>query len=206
MIRRDRRCCACALRWPVALVLAWLVAGHLLADESAPLDPAGDAPAIEALERQLELGRHARLARIKSAPDSRLADFTTDGCSGGLSAGWESLAAWLAEFRAVHGDRPPWEACCIAHDRLYHAGGPRDATPDDSFEARRSADLALRDCVIETGARRAQALSAQYHLTENQIAGIYAAVADLMYRSVRLGGIPCSDLPWRWGYGWPACD
>ncbi|MFY9975282.1 MAG: hypothetical protein WAK53_13560, partial [Chromatiaceae bacterium] len=119
---------------------------------------------------------------------------------------WESLAAWLADFRVVHGDPPPWEACCIAHDRLYHAGGPRDAPAEDSFEARRAADLALRDCVMETGARRAPALSAQYHLSEDQIAGIYAAVADLMYRSVRLGGIPCSELPWRWGYGWPTCD
>ena len=206
MTRPDRRRSTGARVWPVPVVVLWLVAGALFAEESVPLDPAGDAPAIEALERQLELGRHARRVRIKSAPESRLADFTTDGCSGGLSAGWESLAAWLAEFRAVHGDRPPWESCCIAHDRLYHAGGPRDASPEDSFEARRSADLALRSCVIETGVRRAPALSVQYQLTEGQIAGIYSAVADLMYRSVRLGGIPCSDLPWRWGYGWPACD
>jgi hypothetical protein len=35
---------------------------------------------------------------------------------------------------------------------------------------------------------------------------IYQGIADLMYRAVRLGGIPCSGLPWRWGYGWPACD
>ena len=34
----------------------------------------------------------------------------------------------------------------------------------------------------------------------------HEAVASLMYRAVRLGGIPCSGLPWRWGYGWPECD
>ena len=34
---------------------------------------------------------------------------------------------------------------------------------------------------------------------------LYAAIAELMYRAVRIGGIPCSGLPWRWGYGWPEC-
>ena len=34
---------------------------------------------------------------------------------------------------------------------------------------------------------------------------LYAAIAELMYSAVRIGGIPCSTLPWRWGYGWPEC-
>ena len=35
---------------------------------------------------------------------------------------------------------------------------------------------------------------------------VYEVIGDLMYRAVRIGGIPCSGLPWRWGYGWPECD
>jgi len=190
-----------ARRSAIPLVLGLLVGAGSAADEPAP-----NEPMMDTLERQLELDRHARLALRRSAPDSRLAPFTTDGCSGGLSAGWDYLGAWFARFRTVHGDRPPWESCCVAHDRLYHAAGPRDATPEESFERRRDADLALRACVIETGAERVHELSAEYGLSEEQIAGLYRTVADLMYRSVRLGGIPCSPFPWRWGYGWPACD
>ena len=30
--------------------------------------------------------------------------------------------------------------------------------------------------------------------------------ADMMYRAVRIGGGPCTGLPWRWGNGWPGCN
>jgi len=74
------------------------------------------------------------------------------------------------------------------------------------FEARRAADLALRACVLETGPARAPLLGAEYGWSETQVMAFYATVSELMYRAVRLGGMPCSGLPWRWGYGWPACD
>ena len=41
--------------------------------------------------------------------------FTTDGCSGGMSASWRLI------FRRA----PPWEGECVEHDRAYHAGGTR---------------------------------------------------------------------------------
>jgi len=31
-------------------------------------------------------------------------------------------------------------------------------------------------------------------------------IAEIMYRAVRLGGAPCTTLPWRWGFGWPKCE
>jgi len=158
------------------------------------------------LERKLELRRHEALSAVKSAADSQLAPFTTDGCSGGLSAGWEYLGSVLEDFRRTHGERPPWESCCIAHDRLYHKADPRNATPSESFAARRQADLALHQCVIQTGQQRTAQLSASYGLSAEQITALYETVANLMYRAVRIGGIPCSGLPWRWGYGWPQCD
>jgi len=175
---------------------------------SAPdaLDAVTSPPFTEGLELTLELARHERLAAQKADPSNRLAAFTTDGCSGGLSAAWDAFASWIGDFRQVHGKLPPWQHCCVDHDRLYHAAGARDAAARESFDARRAADLALRQCVLATGVERTPALAAEYGLSDEQIAGLYRAIADLMYRSVRLGGIPCSALPWRWGYGWPRCD
>lgn len=175
---------------------------------SAPdaLEAMTSPPLTESLELTLELARHERLAAQKADSRNRLAAFTTDGCSGGLSAAWDAFASWIGDFGQVHGKLPPWQPCCVDHDRLYHAAGARDATPRESFDARRAADLALRQCVLSTGVERTPALAGEYGLSQGQVAALYRAIADLMYRSVRLGGIPCSALPWRWGYGWPHCD
>ncbi|MGB5177407.1 MAG: hypothetical protein WBP44_01625 [Gammaproteobacteria bacterium] len=160
---------------------------------------------MDRLERQLELHHHSELLARMAAPGSTLAPFTTDGCSGGLSIGWEYLAGQVENVRAVHGTRPPWEDCCIAHDRLYHTAVAVDASAEESFAARKQADLALLSCVVETGNTRVAELTLEYDVSAETVATLYAAIAELMYRAVRLGGIPCSGLPWRWGYGWPQC-
>jgi len=185
----------CALFIGCALLLAH---GH--ANE-------GDPPnaTMDSLERQLELHKHRDLLERMAATGSTLAPFTTDGCSGGLSAGWEYLAEEIEDVRSIHGKGPPWEDCCIEHDRHYHAGPGNGATAEESFEARKQADLALQACVVETGQTRAQALSAEYGVSPGSVDILYAVIAELMYRAVRLGGVPCSGLPWRWGYGWPEC-
>jgi len=74
-----------------------------------------------------------------------------------------------------------------------------------SYQARKQADLALKACVLETGVKRAPVLIAEYDISAEDVAFIYASIADLMHQAVRLGGLPCTGLPWRWGYGWPAC-
>lgn len=174
--------------------------------DSAPgTDTDLDSDSIDVLERQLEIDRHERLVSLKSDQASTLADFATDGCSGGLTIGWEYLAGKIASFQEQHGTQPAWEDCCIAHDRRYHTGGPGKVTASESFRLRREADLELQACVVETGAQRAPVLSKEYGLSVDQIAVLYDAVAELMYRAVRIGGVPCSGLPWRWGYGWPMC-
>jgi hypothetical protein len=111
----------------------------------------------------------------------------------------------LPAFRAIHDDHPPWESCCIAHDRAYHTGGLEEPSAQASFDARLRADQVLRACVIETAPNRAPALAAHYGLRHEQVEQLYVLIADLMYRSVRLGGGPCTGLPWRWGYGLPDC-
>ncbi len=161
---------------------------------------------LDSLEWKLELYRHEKLADIKHNQDNTLAPFTTDGCSGGLSIGWNHLAATVDHIKEIHGDSPPWEACCVTHDRAYHTAGPRQCTPADSFRARKTADEQLRQCVIDTGVERAPELSDAYGLSPEEVTGIYSVIGSLMYRAVRLGGVPCSGLPWRWGYGWPDCE
>jgi len=188
------------VRYPVILICALLCSCSDATEEDSP--HAG----MDQLERQLEMHHHNDLLARQAMPDSTLAGFTTDGCSGGLSIGWEYLAEQIDDIREYHGMRPPWEDCCITHDRRYHTGADINATAEESFETRKQADLALLACVVETGASRTAELSHEYQVSPETVHVLYATIAELMYRAVRIGGIPCSDLPWRWGYGWPECD
>ena len=179
----------------------WLLLG--LGGLARAQDAPATDPTMDAIERQLEVSRHEPLLERIAA--SSLNAFSTDGCSGGLSAGWEQIAARFPEFAANHGEQPPWQACCVTHDRAYHSGGADSTTAAQSFEDRKTADLELQACVVETGVARSGELGEIYGLTDEQIAGLYRSISELMYRAVRLGGIPCTNLPWRWGYGWPLC-
>jgi len=156
------------------------------------------------LERRLELLGHHGVAGVRARPGVELAPFTTDACSGGLSTVWAFVAETLPDFAETHRDRPPWEACCTTHDRAYHLGGP-DPDPVRSYEARLRADEALKNCVLATGHDRRAALADEYDMTPDQVDDAYAAIANAMFYAVRLGGGPCTGLPWRWGYGYPNC-
>lgn len=161
---------------------------------------------IDDLEFKIEIGQHERLIKRRTAKGTTIAPFKTDGCSGGLSIGWAFISTTVPAIARRHGDRPPWEHCCIAHDRAYHRGGAPTGDAKASFEARHAADEALRQCVIKTGLDRQDELGATYGLSHDAIRRLYRSIADVMYRAVRLGGIPCSGLSWRWGFGWPQCD
>ena len=185
-----------------------LAAVILISGVSAAWGQHAAKPVITAdsLEYRIEIGRHERLIRTRNSKGSRLVPFASDGCSGGLSAGWAFVSSAFPAVTRYHGDKPPWERCCLAHDRLYHAGGPSDANAKISFEARRIADEQLRRCVIQVGEERIQDLMAGYRLNREQVTLLYRSIAEVMYRAVRLGGVPCTALPWRWGFGWPSCE
>ncbi len=187
---------------PVPLVLAAAIAGVV----SAPSRGAdgSDTSVIVDVERWLELPAHSRLIATRDRAGVELAPFVTDGCSGGLSAGWDFAAAHLPALAARHGDHPPWEACCVVHDRAYHAAPGEDA--EASFDARLAADRAMQACVLAEGEHRKPQLMAEYGIGAVAVDLLYEGIAAAMYRAVRLGGVPCSALPWRWGYGWPYCD
>ena len=158
-----------------------------------------------AVARSLERPAHVALMTVRNEQGTELAPFTTDGCSGGLSAAWEVVADRFPDFATAHDGRPPWEACCVIHDRAYHdAGGASEA--EASYEARLAADVALRTCVQDKSDDREEALMARYDVTPDQIQAAYASIASAMFLAVRFGGAPCSGLPWRWGYGYPSCS
>lgn len=196
-----------AMRLNMSQYLVGVLLYGLLTGSAPSVEPAaGDSDTLDALERRLEMAQHEQLLRLRKAYPDRLAEFSSDGCSGGLSAGWSYLVSVIPTAGETHGDYPPWEACCIDHDRRYHIGGGKTADAPQSFDARKQADLALRSCVLATGQRRAPELTEAYGLSAEQIQALYLSIAALMYRAVRIGGVPCSGLPWRWGYGWPDCQ
>lgn len=59
--------------------------------------------------------------------------FTTDGCSGGMTAGWQFISH----------KKPPWNHLCVEHDRRYWKGGTRIE--------RRKADRDLFAGMIDNG-------------------------------------------------------
>jgi len=175
----------------------WLVSGAAV----QAAEPEGFAARIQ---RALEMPAHRLLMATLGEGPRQPAPFVTDGCSGGMSAIWAIVSELFPAFAGSHGALPPWEGCCVTHDRAYHdAGGARDA--GESYDARLVADEALRLCVRQTGRERAPGIAAHYGLSEAEVEAAYGMIADAMFEAVRAGGGPCTGLPWRWGYGFPQC-
>ena len=189
----------------IFLLLLLFLFGIIWSQRSVTKTASTVAPDTDPLEHRLEIGLHEKLLSVKGNPDNALTPFTTDGCSGGLSVGWEYLANHVPHFQEKHGSTVPWEPCCVDHDRLYHSGGEQHIDVTASFEARHNADLELKNCVMLIGQKRSPELMKEYELSAAEVEQLYTTIANLMYGAVRVGGIPCSGLPWRWGYGWPHC-
>lgn len=175
------------------LILCAIVAVPALAQDGS--DP---------FAKRVELMAHQRLERLRLTPEAELVPFTTDGCSGGMSATWDMVARMFPEFAEIHMETPPWESCCVVHDQAYYLGG-EDPTPEASYSARLAADTALRSCVQATSELRRDELKSQYDVSDTRIDQAYDLIAASMFDAVRVGGGPCSGLTWRWGYGWPQC-
>lgn len=144
-----------------------------------------------AVERRAELWAHKRLMRVRKGIVP--GPFITDGCSGGMSALWQGMGDTFPVLTKSIGTSPPWEQCCVTHDKAYFDAA--DTTnAEQSFDARLVADHILSKCVADFGKQQTAPAKHEYQL-----------LADMMYSAVRLGGAPCSSLPWRWGYGLPNC-
>lgn len=154
------------------------------------------------LMRNVEMPAHRVL--MSSIEGAELIPFETDGCSGGLSSSWRLVAETFPKFSLLYEEHPPWEYCCVTHDRAYHnAGGASQAAA--SFDARLAADDALRACVKAHGVTHAKDYAERYDMTPEQIKSVHSITSEAMFLAVRFGGGPCSGLPWRWGFGYPGC-
>lgn len=153
--------------------------------------------------RTVEMPSHRAL--MAQTEDAALTPFETDGCSGGLSASWRLVADTFPKLADLYQAHPPWEYCCVSHDRAYHDAGAARTAPD-SYEARLSADDSLRACVKAHGEAHAQEYAKRYDMTPDQIRSVHSITAEAMFMAVRFGGAPCSGLPWRWGFGYPGCS
>ena len=173
----------------ILLLLATLPSG--LAAQN-PLDEVA-----EAVERE----QMQRLAAQQRRPGVIIKRFRSDGCSGGMSQTWGLLADSLPGFAHYAGKQPPWEHCCVAHDRDYWYGETQHGV-----DRRAQSDARLRVCVRATGEQRSTEISQTLGLPKADIVEMINLTADLMYQAVRLGGTPCSGLAWRWGHGWPSCS
>lgn len=183
------------LRKPLALAMILPISVFAQSDE-------GESGGIS---RALELPAHRALIARIGRDGTKPAPFETDGCSGGLSEVWRLVSSQLPDFAAAHEQAPPWEACCVTHDRAYHAITGAQ-TAEASYDARLLADAALRSCVVDTGESRKARIAAHYEVDTETVEQAYDVIAESMYLAVRFGGGPCSGLPWRWGYGWPDCS
>ncbi len=170
-----------------------------------PIGGVAQAQIADGVARALEMPAQRALQRLRERPDTQLAPFVTDGCSGGLSGGWKLAAGMLPGFAEAEGGVPPWEGCCVIHDHAYHSGA-NDTDASANYDARLAADRALRACVAQSAETDIDARATRFGVTPAAIRRAFEIIAGAMYHAVRIGGMPCSMLPWRWGYGYPACN
>lgn len=180
-------------RGAILALISILVSSAINADEL-------EAYRLDQIQKDLEQFRYADLAQVQADPHSHLAAFVTDGCSGGLSDGWRFLAGVMPVFKKKFGTKPPYESCCVTHDRAYWRG-----ETEDGYNKRLRADKKLQQCVADYGKQHRDEFAREFDLPARLIETNFKIVAELMYRAVRVGGMPCTVFSWRWGYGWPAC-
>ena len=162
---------------------------------------AADANPLDEVARLLEEANMERLHAQQSRPDVIIDAFRSDGCSGGLSESWKTLAQIWPEWARTIGEEPPWEACCVAHDRDYWRG-----ESIDGFAKRLRADVDLHRCVEQSGRDQGDDIAANLGIPRADVIEVFNLTAELMFQAVRIGGGPCTGLAWRWGHGWPPCD
>ena len=127
--------------------------------------------------REIEELRLQQLRTVQSSGE--IAPFSSDGCSGYQSQNWELLAEALPGFKQRFGDKPPWENCCVAHDKIYWRG-----SVEDGYTKRKQADQTLRQCVADTGSEMAEQLSQKFASPEENVRHAFSMTAELMYKAI----------------------
>lgn len=185
----------CALALMIA-GLAWGFATGLAAETPDPF--------WQTVNRYIETPSHVKLQRNMRAQSDKPSKFESDGCSGGMSSGWQMFAQTFPSLTQRYADAPPWQSCCVAHDRAYHNAGATQSA-HQSFDARMAADRRLHLCVVQQGDEMKAQYGAELGVPPELINQAYILIGQSMFHAVRLGGGPCTGLSWRWGYGFEPC-
>jgi hypothetical protein len=155
-------------------------------------------------ETNWDLAQHTRLLHAYAATRRRT-KFYTDFCSAGLSPGWQMAASFNPFLARNARGGPPFEHCCVAHDRRYHSAGWSYPTAKASVRARAQADAELRRCVIRSGIAVTQAVEAKTGVSGGATVLSYGWLAEIMQGAVSAAGGPCTGFSWRWGNGTAQC-
>lgn len=152
-----------------------------------------------------KIAPYERLRRSYLASGRKLSRFWSDGCSAGLSPGWR-MAALANPFLARNATGgPPFEHCCVEHDRVYHSAARDYPSPQASIRARALADDALRRCVRRSGLEVKRKIEATTGVSASATALSYGFLGEVMQGAVTAAGGPCTGASWRWGNGSAQC-
>ena len=145
--------------------------------------------AVASPAKMLEQAAMNQLAKVQTPGGDPPRPFASDGCSGGLSAGWQGAARLFPRFASALGETPPWESCCVAHDWAYWRG-----EVVDGYRLRLDADAELRRCVATSGVKQSAELAARWEVSEEGVLEFFRVASELMYAAVRAGGGPCTGF------------
>ena len=161
---------------------------------------------IDKLEYKVEIDRHERLAATRKAAGVTLAPFVSDGCSGGQSAGWALASSRFDFLLSVMAATRHRESC--ARSMTKSATRADRQMPTQRPALKRGVSQTSNCAHAYAGLARSERkiLMTEYGLGRDEVTLLYRGIADAMYRAVRLGGAPCTRLPWRWGFGWPTAN
>jgi len=170
------------------LVLAFCFVIYFHFFHSVTISPAVEAEQMKALEITKQM--------------YDLEPFRSDGCSGNVSNLWKSAVTTLStqspEFSEKYSATQdiPFEAACIAHDKLYHKG-------TGGYVGRLRADNDLRTAILDYATTNSEDIKVRtgFSSTE-QVIYMYEFIAESVYRGVRLGGAPCTGMSYAWGFGY----
>ena len=185
--------------------ISGLVALLILGGVSQAFSQSASRPQVTIAPRYgWQWAQHARLLQTYAATRQRT-KFYTDYCSAGLSPGWQ-MAGAVNPFLARNArGGPPFEHCCVAHDRKYHSAGWSYASPQASLRARAQTDAELRRCVVRSGIAVTRAVEAKTGVSGGATALSYGLLGEIMQGAVSAAGGPCTGFSWRWGNGTTEC-
>ena len=145
-------------------------------------------------------------ALLFAKTQNELSPFTTDGCSAGLSDTWREIVGSLSESNVEFDSRyadamdVPFEEACVTHDRAYHEG-------IGGYAGRLAADNQLRTDILQYAIDNTKDIKNRTNLkTDEQALFLYEGIAEATYRGVRLGGAPCTNQTYAWGFGYGGGD